>query len=105
VGTVSLVPAKQPNQAHRADVAKLQVHPVARKKGIARALMTTLEERARKDGKTLLCLDTNTGDAAEPLYQSMGYTLLGIVPEYSVPTTGGAPMRASFYYKVLRDRQ
>jgi hypothetical protein len=101
VGTVQLVPAKQPNQPHRADVAKLLVHPKARRQGVARALMTALEERALADGRTLLCLDTNTGDAAEPLYQSMGYTLLGVVPGYSVPVRGGEPMSASFYYKGL----
>ena len=105
VGTVQLVPAKQPNQPHRADVAKLLVHPSARRQGVARALMTALEERAVRDGKTLLCLDTNTGDAAEPLYRSRGYTLLGIVPGFSIPTTGGAPVPASFYYKTLGVRR
>jgi ribosomal protein S18 acetylase RimI-like enzyme len=40
VGTVQLELAGQPNQQHRAEVAKLLVHPEARRRGIARALMS-----------------------------------------------------------------
>ena len=39
VGTVQLDLAMPPNQRHRAEVAKLLVHPDARRRGIARALM------------------------------------------------------------------
>ncbi len=101
VGTVSLVPAKQPNQPHRADVAKLLVHPKARRNGVANALMTALERRALEEGRTLLCLDTNSGEDAERLYHALGYTLLGKIPGFSIPTTGGDPKPASFFYKQL----
>jgi ribosomal protein S18 acetylase RimI-like enzyme len=82
-GTVQLDIGTPPNQQHRAEIAKLLVHPTARRRGIARALMTTVEDRARAAGKTLLTLDTRTGDAAEPLYLSMGYVLAGIIPRYA----------------------
>jgi GNAT superfamily N-acetyltransferase len=39
VGTVQLDPEMPPNQQHRAAVAKLLVHPAARRRGIGRALM------------------------------------------------------------------
>jgi GNAT superfamily N-acetyltransferase len=104
VGTVTLAPAKQPNQPHRADVAKLLVHPKARKRGVASALMKSLEERALVQGRTLLCLDTNSGDDAERLYHALGYTLLGKIPGFSIPTTGGEPKPASFFYKELAVR-
>src|SRR5207237_7516274 len=39
VGTVQLDLSAPPNQRHRADVLKLLVHPSARRRGIARALM------------------------------------------------------------------
>ena len=42
VGTVQLDLAVPPNQQHRAEVAKLLVHPTARRRGVARALMIAL---------------------------------------------------------------
>jgi GNAT superfamily N-acetyltransferase len=42
VGTVQLDLAVPPNQRHRAEVAKLLVHPEVRRRGVARALMTAL---------------------------------------------------------------
>ena len=83
VGTVQLVVETLPSQRHRADVAKMMVHPKARRQGIARALMLELENIARSDGRTLLTLDTRTGDFAEPLYRSMGYVTVGVIPGYA----------------------
>src|SRR4249920_3423605 len=79
VGTVQLDPAWAPNQPHRAEVLKLLVHPDARRRGIARALMVALEELARAGGWTLLKLDTWTGQAGEQLYRSLGYTAVGSI--------------------------
>lgn len=83
VGTVQLVLALPPNQRHRADVAKLLVHPSARRRGIARALMLALEDVARAGGRTLLTLDTVTGSGAEALYSSLGYVTVGVIPRYA----------------------
>src|SRR5579863_5271353 len=83
VGTVQLEMAGQPNQQHRAEVAKLLVHPDARRRGIARALMQALEEIARAERRSLLTLDTRTGDNAEPLYASIGYIRVGVIPRFA----------------------
>ncbi len=83
VGTVQLDLATPPNQAHRAEVRKLLVHPAARRRGIARALMLALEEQAREARRTLLTLDTVTGAQAEPLYASLGYVTVGVIPRYA----------------------
>ena len=83
VGTVQLDLAVPPNQQHRADVAKLLVHPVARRRGVARALMAALEAIAQSEGRTLLTLDTVTGSDAEPLYLSLGYIRAGVIPRYA----------------------
>ena len=83
VGTVQLVLDTMPNQRHRAEVAKLLVHPDARRLGIGRALMQAAEEAARAGRRTLLTLDTRTGDSAEPLYRSMGYLTAGVIPGYA----------------------
>jgi len=83
VGTVQLDLAVPPNQQHRAEVTKLLVHPAARRRGVARALMTALEALARSEGRTLLTLDTVTGGRAEPLYLSLGYVPAGVIPRYA----------------------
>lgn len=72
-----------PNQQHRAEIGKLLVHPDARWQGIARALMLIAEDAARREGRTLLTLDTRTGDAAEPLYLSLGYVVVQRIPGFA----------------------
>src|SRR5579872_4814069 len=51
LGTVQLDLGTPPNQPHRAEVRKLLVHPDARRRGIARALMSAIEESAREMGR------------------------------------------------------
>ncbi len=81
-GTVQLDRDTPPNQPHRAEVRKLMVDPAFRRRGLARRLMAEIEEEARGLGRSLLTLDTRTGDAAEPLYLSLGYAVSGIIPGY-----------------------
>jgi GNAT superfamily N-acetyltransferase len=88
VGTVTLALAWPQNQQHRADVAKLLVHPDGRRGGIARRLMERLEVEAVRAGRTLLTLDTRAGDRAEALYLSMGWVELGRIPGYSLTLDG-----------------
>ncbi|WP_416897022.1 MAG: GNAT family N-acetyltransferase [Minwuia sp.] len=82
-GTVQLDWDTPPNQTHRADVTKLLVHPDFRRRGIARQLMAALETEAAALHRSLLTLDTRTGDDAEPLYLSMGYQVAGQIPGFS----------------------
>jgi ribosomal protein S18 acetylase RimI-like enzyme len=88
VGTVQVVHAWPPNQPHRADIAKLLVHRRARRRGVAERLMEQAEAEARADGKTLLVLDTVTGDAAERLYERLGWTRVGVIPDYALYPDG-----------------
>ncbi|WP_170368096.1 GNAT family N-acetyltransferase [Ruegeria arenilitoris] len=81
-GTVQLIPAAMPNQPHRADVAKLLVHPDARRRGLGRALMHALQKRATELGRTLLVLDTRSTDPSRILYQSLGFETAGEIPGY-----------------------
>jgi GNAT superfamily N-acetyltransferase len=83
-GTVQIGLEVPPNQAHRGDVRKLLVHRRARGRGLGRALMTGLENEARRRGLTLLTLDTVTGSAAERLYARLGWTKAGIIPNYAM---------------------
>lgn len=100
VGTAQLGLAAKPNARHRAEVQKLLVHSRARRMGIARALMTALEEQARRLGLTLLVLDTRQGDPSERLYAAHGYTLAGIIPQYARNGDGGLDATV-LYYKIL----
>ncbi len=84
VGTVQVILALPPNQPHRAEIAKLLVHRSARKRGIAQLLMEQAESEARAEGKTLLVLDTVTGDNAERLYTRLGWTRVGVSPGYAL---------------------
>ena len=101
VGTVQIDLAMPPNQRHRAEVAKLLVHPDARRQGIARRLMVALEAVALSEGRTLLTLDTWTGGHAEQLYRSLGYTTVGVIPRFARGSTTPALEPTTIMYKEL----
>jgi len=89
VGTAQLSLERRPNGDHRGEVSKVLVHSSARRKGIGRALMLAVEERARTEERSLLVLDTVEGDAGEQLYTSIGYISAGIIPNYAKSSKGG----------------
>src|SRR5262245_5584124 len=101
VGTVQLGHDTPANQPHRADVNKLMVHPDFRRRGIARALMVEIERIARRLGRSLLTLDTRTGDSGEPLYASMGYAVSGIIPGYCLDVEKTRLDSTTVMYKAL----
>lgn len=103
VGTVLLVLDMPANGAHRAEIAKLLVHPAARRKGIARALLQQAEARAAQLGRRLLVLDTRTGDAAEPLYLQQGWQVAGQIPDYA-QSVAGAFDATTVMFKTLPQR-
>jgi len=88
VGTVIVEYCGKPNGAHRAEIAKLLVHPDARRQGIARELLSRAEKLAQEQGKTLLVLDTRSGDAAEQLYLAQGWQVCGQIPCFARSTQG-----------------
>lgn len=83
VGTVQLDTDCMPNQRHRGDISKLMVRPDCRRRGIAKLLMLAAEQRAKELGRSLLTLDTRTGDSAEVLYTALGFETAGVIPEYA----------------------
>ena len=100
VGTVQVILALPPNQPHRAEIAKLLVHRSARKRGVAQLLMEHAESEARAAGKTLLVLDTVTGDDAERLYARLGWTKVGVIPGYAL-YPDGRPCDTTVFWKAL----
>lgn len=101
VGTVQLETMLPPNQPHRCEVSKMAVHPDHRRKGIARQLMQALEAQARMRGKTLITLDTRTGDAAQNLYASLGYEETGTVPGFALDPDGKRLHSTTYMFKTL----
>ncbi len=100
VGTVQVVLALPPNQPHRAEIAKLLVHRSARRRGVAERLMARAESEARAEGRTLLVLDTVTGEAGERLYTRLGWTTVGVIPNYAL-YPDGRPCDTTVLYKEL----
>jgi GNAT superfamily N-acetyltransferase len=100
VGTVQLVLAQPDNQPHRADVAKMLVHRRARRGGLGAVLMQAAEALARRQGKSLLVLDTVTGGDAERLYTRLGWQRCGVIPGYALWPRGGL-CDTTYFYRVL----
>jgi len=100
VGTVQISLTTPPNQPHRGDVAKLLVRRSARRGGVAARLMEAAEREARTEGRTLLVLDTVTGDAAERLYERLGWMRVGVIPNYAL-YPDGRPCDTTVFYKQL----
>ena len=100
-GTVMLDLATPPNQPHRAEVQKLLVHPDARRRGLARALMQRAEQEAAKAGRSLLTLDTRADDFAEGLYRGLGWTEAGRIPGYALNADRTSTHATVLFYKNL----
>ncbi len=100
MGSVQLALATRGNGLHRAEVQKLIVHRQARHQGIGRALMAALEDTAWQEGRWLLVLDTRQGDAAEQLYEKIGYVRSGTIPQYA-RSADGSLHTTVFFYKLL----
>lgn len=100
VGTVQLQLSAKPNGRHRAEIAKLMVHPQARRLGIARQLLETAETAGRHEGISLMVLDTREGDPSNVLYRSLGYHEVGRIPQYA-RSADGTLHTTVLYYKVL----
>jgi GNAT superfamily N-acetyltransferase len=75
------------------------VHRRARRRGVGAALMRAAEEAARLAGKSLLVLDTASGDA-ERLYLRLGWQAAGTVPDYALMPHGGL-CATTFYWRRL----
>ena len=72
-----------------------------RRHGAARALMQGAEAEARRLGRSLLVLDTASGDA-ERLYAKLGWQPCGIIPRFAL-LPGGGFCDTKFFYRALKE--
>lgn len=98
--TVTLLLDSPPNQPHRAEIAKLMTRPGHRGRGMAQALMRAAEAQAAARGKTLLVLDTASEGGASGLYQGLGYTLAGEIPDFALKPHGGLTGTMLFWKRI-----
>ena len=96
VGTVQVILTAPENQPHRGEIAKMLVHRRARRRGVADALMRAAESAALAAGKSLLVLDTSSGDA-ERVYLRLGWQRVGVIPSYAMWPNGGFVDTTVFY--------
>ena len=99
-GTVQLIFDLPDNQPHRADLAKMQVHRRARRRGLGAALLHAAEETARECGKTLLVLDAVTDGDAARLYARLGWVRVGDIPTYALFPDGRFCSTTVFYREL-----
>jgi GNAT superfamily N-acetyltransferase len=99
-GTVQVILGLPENQPHRGDLTKMLVHRRARNRGVGAALLRAAEDAARDAGRTLLVLDTVTGGAGERLYQRLGWSRVGEVPDYAL-WPGGCLCPTTYYYRRI----
>ena len=100
-GTVQLILDLPDNQPHRADLAKMLVHRRARRLGLGARLMAAAEAAAREAGRTLLVLDAVTGGDGARLYERLGWTRVGDIPNYALYPQGGL-CSTTYYYRELK---
>jgi ribosomal protein S18 acetylase RimI-like enzyme len=102
-GTVSLLLDCPPNQPHRAEIAKMMTRPSHRGRGVATALMRAAERLAVERARTLLTLDTAVEEGASGLYEKLGFTLAGTIPDYALKPHGGLT-GTMVYWKRIGER-
>jgi acetyltransferase len=88
------------NAPHRAEVQRVAVAARVRGQGVGRELMAAVDDAARERGLTLLWLTTHEASDACAFYEAVGYTKLGVMPQYSYRPDGTVSSGA-FYFREL----
>jgi hypothetical protein len=63
--------------------------------------MIAIEDQAREARRSLITLDTVTGAFAEPLYLSIGYVPVGVIPRYARRPDSSELEATTVMYKEL----
>jgi ribosomal protein S18 acetylase RimI-like enzyme len=101
VGSVTLLLDLPPNQPHRAEIAKMMTRQTHRGRGIATALLRAAERIALAKGRTLLVLDTATDGGASGLYEKLGFTFAGEIPDFALKPRGGLTGTRLYWKKLM----
>ncbi|MBP2169260.1 ribosomal protein S18 acetylase RimI-like enzyme [Erwinia toletana] len=99
-GSVQLEICQKPDGQNRAEIQNLLVHTRARRQGMAKMLINTLENSAAELQRGLLFLNTRADSPAEAFYRAQGYRCIGEIPDYA-SASDGYYYPAVIYYKKL----
>lgn len=95
-------PKNNEAQAFAVQLTGLFISPWARGQGLSRRLLDTIERTVQKEGYSVINLDLReTQQAAIKLYESTGYTLIGVHPAYA--KVGDEVVKGRYYYKALAE--
>ncbi|HEV8461332.1 MAG TPA: GNAT family N-acetyltransferase [Gaiellaceae bacterium] len=100
VGAVQLSRADAGNGRHRAEVQRLVVRGDHRGRGVGRALMEAVVDEARKRELKLLWLTTHADTAADRIYERLGWSRAGVIPDYAELPNGELAANAFFYVQL-----
>jgi acetyltransferase len=100
VGAVQLDRSGAGNGRHRAEVRRLVVRADRRGAGVGRALMDAVVERARGLGLRLLWLSTHEGTDADRIYERLGWTRAGVIPDYAELPSGELSGNAFYFLRL-----
>ena len=100
VGAVQLDRSEAGNGRHRAEVRRLVVRADRRGAGVGRALMEAVVEAARGLDLRLLWLSTHEGTNADRIYERLGWTRAGVIPEYAELPSGELTGNAFYFLRL-----
>lgn len=75
-----------------------------RGKGVATCLMSAAESLAVEKGRTLLVLDTATEEGASGLYERLGFTLAGEIPDFALKPHGRLTGTLIYWKRIGQSR-
>lgn len=100
VGAVQLERSQASNGRHRAEIRRLAVRAERRGAGIGRALLEAAAGEARRLGLRLLWLSTHEGTDADTVYARLGWTRVGVIPDYAELPTGDLAGNAFYFLRL-----
>lgn len=82
IAQITLRRQERPQNAHKADIFGMYIHPEHRRRGLGRALLQEALERAGRLGLRRVNLSVNNDNlAAVRLYETVGFERYGLEPE------------------------
>jgi GNAT superfamily N-acetyltransferase len=87
IGSGQLVLPSLPNARHRVELQKLFLSRAFRGHEVGQRLMVALHDAARRHGRWLVLLHARR-PVADRFYRPLGYQEVGVVPGYSLGTSG-----------------
>jgi len=100
VGAVQIDRSETGNGRHRGELRRLVVRTDRRGAGVGSALMTAAVEHARGMELRLLWLSTHEGTHADRFYEQLGWTRVGVIPDWAVLPNGDLAGNAFYFLRL-----